>query len=62
MEIGAAGSILTQENTKTSMGQQYPYPTRWEKNILSIIHIYRPRAVLLLFYDCQDTEHESHEI
>ena len=44
------------------MEQQYTYPTRWEKNIVSIIHIYRARAILLLFYDCQDTEYESHEI
>ena len=41
------------------MGQQYPYPTRWVKNVLVVIHIYGARAILLLFCNHQDTESES---
>ena len=44
------------------MGQQYPHFTRWEKNIVEILHIYGARAILLLFYNNQDTEYKSHEI
>ena len=40
------------------MGQQYTYSTRWEQNIMAIIHIYVPKAIFLLFYDNQDTEYE----
>ena len=45
-------------NIKGSMGQLYPYFTRWEKNIVTIIHIYRAGAFFFLFYDNQDTESE----
>ena len=40
---------------KCSVGQQYPYSTRWEQNIVSILHIYGARAILLIFCDCQET-------
>ena len=40
MEIGVYGPILTQKNIKGSMGQLYPYSTKWVKNIVVIIHIY----------------------
>ena len=33
LENGVSGPIFTHENIKISMGQQYPYPTRWE-NVL----------------------------
>ena len=44
------------------MGQQYTYSTRWEKNIVEILHIYGAGFILLLIYDHQDTESESREI
>ena len=40
------------------MGQQYSYSTMREENIVAIIHIYRARAIILLFGDNQDTESE----
>ena len=40
------------------MGKLYQYPTRWENNIVAMIHIYGVRAVILLFLDNQDTESE----
>ena len=49
-------------DNKGPIGQQYPYPTIWEKHILAIIHIYRAIAILLKFYDHQDTESESTNI
>ena len=39
------------------MGQGYPYPTKWEKNVV-ILHIYGDIAILLLFYDDQNTRFE----
>ena len=44
------------------MGQQYPYSTIWEKNIVGIVRIYGARAIFLLFCDSQDTESESRNI
>ena len=44
------------------MGQQYPYSTIWEKNIVVIIHIYGARAIYLLFCDYQEIAPESCEI
>ena len=44
------------------MGQQYPYSTRWEGNIVVILHIYGALAMFLLFYDHQETESESREM
>ena len=38
------------------MSQLYPYYTRWEGNVVLIIHIYGARAIFLLFCDRQDTE------
>ena len=38
------------------MGQQYPYSTRWKKNIVAILHIYGARAIFLVFFDHQETE------
>ena len=40
------------------MGKLYPYSTRWEKNVVVILHIYGDLAISLLFYDHQDTEYE----
>ena len=58
MEIGISGKILTHKNTKVYMGQQYPYPIIWEKNIVAIIHIYGDIAIVILFYENQDTASE----
>ena len=44
------------------MIQRYLYSTRWEKNVVAIIHIYGARSIFLLFYDNQATESESCEI
>ena len=44
------------------MGQQYPYSTIWEKNIVGIVRIYGARAIFLLFCDHQDTGSKSREI
>ena len=62
MKIGADGPISTHKNTKVCFVQQYPYPTRWEKNILAIIYSYGARAIFPLFYNNQDTEYETYEI
>ena len=62
MEIGIAGPIFTSKNIKCLMGQQYPYPTKWEKNIVVIIHIYGAIAIFLLFCVHKDTGSESCEI
>ena len=35
-EIGVSEPIFTQKNIKGSMGQQYTYSTRWEKNIVVV--------------------------
>ena len=59
MEIGVAGPIFTQKNIGGFMGQRYPYPTRWEKIILVIIHIYGALAIFILLYDNKDNESES---
>ena len=40
------------------MGQLYSSMTRWDKNIVEIIHIYRDIAILLLDCDQQDTKLE----
>ena len=53
MEIGVAGPIFTHKKSKGSMGQLYSYYTIREKNIVSIIHIYGARSILILFYDNQ---------
>ena len=44
------------------MGQQYTYLTRWEENMLVVLHMYGTRAIFLIFCDHQDTEYESCEI
>ena len=44
------------------MGEQYPYYTRREKNIVVVLHIYGTLAIFLLFCDHQDTEYESREM
>ena len=41
---------------KGSVGQQYPYSTRSERTIMSILHIYGALDIILLFCDKQDTE------
>ena len=43
------------------MGQKYLYPTIWEQNVVAILHIYRARAISLLFCDHQDTKSESQD-
>ena len=58
VEIGVDGLIFTLKNIKVPMGQWYPYPTRWEKNVVAIIHIYGVEAIFLIFYDNQATESE----
>ena len=58
MEIGVAEPKFTQKNIKGSMGQQYPYATRWLKNMVVILHIYVDRDIFLLSYDNLDTESE----
>ena len=37
------------------MGQLYLYSTKWEKNIVIILHIYGAISIFILFYDDQDT-------
>ena len=55
--------MFTQKKYKKgSMGQLYPYYTRWEKNIVVVICIYGARAIFLLLFDHQDTESEYSEI
>ena len=58
MGIIVSGLIFIDKNIKVSMGQRYTYPTRWEKNVVTILHIYGARAVFLLFCYPQDTEYE----
>ena len=58
IEIGVSGPICSQKNFRVTMGQQYPYSTRWDQNIVSINHIYGARDISLLFCDHQDTEFE----
>ena len=53
---------MHQEKIKGSMGQRYPYSTRWEQNMVASNHIYGARAIFLLFCDNQDTEYEPQEI
>ena len=43
------------------MGQLYPYSTKWEKNIVVILHIYGAGDILLLFCNHQDTAYPSRE-
>ena len=50
------------ENIQGYTEQRYIYSTRWQKNIVVILHIYGARAILLLFCDHKDTESESREI
>ena len=40
------------------MGQQYPYSTRWEQNIVVVISIYVALGMFLLICDRQDNESE----
>ena len=41
------------------MGNWYPFPKKWEQNIVVILNIYGARSMFLLFCDHQDTEYES---
>ena len=59
MEIGVAEPIFTHKNIKGSMVQQNRYSTRWEQNIVVVLHIYGALSISLLFCDHQDTESES---
>ena len=52
-------NINTEKEIKGYMGQRYPYPKIWVKNIMVVIHIYGARVIFVLFYDHQDTESES---
>ena len=56
MEIGVYGPTSAHINIKGSMGQKYPYSTRWEQNIVAILHIYGARKFFRLFCYHQDTE------
>ena len=58
IEKCVARKIFTHKNIKGYIGQKYQYSTRWEQNIVSIIHIYGARYIYLLFCDYQDTESE----
>ena len=62
VENGVSGWIFTHKNIKGSMVQQNRYSTRWEQNIVVVLHIYGALSISLLFYDHQDTESESWEI
>ena len=44
------------------MGKIYIFSSRWEKNIVAILHFYGDRAIFLLFWDNQDTEPDLYEI
>ena len=44
------------------MGLLYQYSTILLGNIVVDIHIYGALAIILLFYDHQDTESESYEM
>ena len=44
------------------MGQKYIFSSRWEKNIVAILHFYGDRAIFLLLWDNQDTEPDLYEI
>ena len=44
------------------MGQQYPYYTIWENNIVVIIHIDGTRVMFLLFFIHQNTESKLWEV
>ena len=44
------------------MGQKCPYSITRVKNIVTNLHIYGPREVLLLFCNNQDTKSESREM
>ena len=59
MEIGVYRPILIQNKSRGSMGQQYPYSTRQDKNSVVILHIYGARAIILLFCDNQENKSES---
>ena len=62
MEIGVAGPIFTHKNIKGTMGKEYLYYIRWGQNIVTTLHNYGARVILLLFCDHTDTESESREI
>ena len=47
--------IHTYKYIKEPMRQWYPYSTKWEENIVVILHVYVSRAIFLLFYYDQDT-------
>ena len=40
MDMGVAGPTSSQKEKKGSIGQQYPYFTRWHKNIVDILHCF----------------------
>ena len=40
------------------MRKKYPYATRWEENIVVVLHICGARANILHFFYHQDTESE----
>ena len=61
IEIGVAWKIFINQNIKGSVRQWYPYSTRLDKDIVSIILIYGDRAIFLIFYDNTDTESKSSE-
>ena len=50
MEIGVVGPILNHKNKmKCSMGQLYPYSTKWGKTVVVILLIYEARDILYYF-------------
>ena len=55
-------NIHSLKDIKGSVEQQYLYYTRQDKNILVVLHIYEDSAIILLFFDHQDTESELCEM
>ena len=60
-KIGVAGQICTYKYQSPHKTMIY-IPQNMGENVVVIIHIYEARAILLLFYDHQDTESESTNI
>ena len=61
IEIGISQPIFTNKiYTKGSMGQWYPYYTKWEKFVV-ILHIYGARAIFYFFMFTMTLSWSSYE-
>ena len=58
MEIGVAGPICTYKYQRPH-GTTISILQNMGENIVAILHIYGDRAIVILFYDHQDTKYES---